>query len=214
MIRILMFALLIATLPITSAHSRPQHDYRWPERHLHVPTIESRLSAWEKRMQEHHAILMNSFHPKILRWREQLRELKTTGPLQFDHLVTVNELVNADITYVDDYSHYRKNDYWAELDLALMEGGDCEDIALAKAVMLLALGLAPDHKHLLIGYLIEDGRNDAHAVLVVDVDPHPDKQEHYVMRSITNDVLLLADYEFKPVYAVDSEGVLVFKQAN
>ena len=180
----------------------------YEEIRIHNEKIESRLSNWYDRARLHYDQMNTSTNPRIVAWREQLVEL------DFQYEVTalkkMNEFVNADVDYVDDYHHFHKADYWAEPETVLTEGGDCEDIALVKAATLRRFNWPGDKMHLLVGFLTERGKKESHAVLLVETS----EGEQLVMRSITADVVPLSEFQFVPVYAVDRYGTLIVKSKS
>jgi predicted transglutaminase-like cysteine proteinase len=149
-----------------------------------------------------------STNPRIVAWREQLVELDFQ--YEVNALEKLNEFVNADVDYVDDYHHFHKADYWAEPETVLTEGGDCEDIALVKAATLRRFNWPGDKVHLLVGFLTERGKKESHAVLLVETS----EGEQLVMRSINDDVVPLSKFPFVPVYAVDRYGTLIVKSKS
>lgn len=200
---ILALAILITAMPLQAGYHL--HDYT--ETRVHNQKIEERLAEWIHRARQHRAILLESDHPKIVQWREQISSIEFTD--QITGLQRLNAVVNSDVIYVDDYSHYHLKDYWALPDQTLEEGGDCEDIALLKAASLFLVGW-PEHKmHLLVGFLTERGTPESHAVLLVETD---DGHQH-ILRSITDEVVTPDLFAFTPIYAVDKQGTLVVKPA-
>lgn len=89
----------------------------------------------------------------------------------------VNQWVNWHVRYRSDPA-----DEWASASTTLRRGfGDCEDFALAKMALLLALGVPSDEMYLV---LLRDRRLDQHAVLVVNRGGR-----HYVLDNRTDMVL-------------------------
>ncbi len=177
----------------------------YEEVRVHNAKIEARLSDWSKRARLHADHMTISDNPKLVRWREQLALLDFDDELAA--LKELNLFINQDIIYLDDYHHFHKSDYWADPETALMEGGDCEDIALVKASVLNRFNWPHNRMHLLVGILTERGRKESHAVLLVETSTG----DQLILRSITDDVVHLSDYEFIPIYAVDQNGTLIIK---
>ena len=180
----------------------------YEEIRVHNAKIETRLSDWLARAQQHADHMTISKHPTLVKWREQMVELDFSD--EVGALEQLNEFINDDITYLDDYHHFHKSDYWADPETTLVEGGDCEDIALVKASVLQRFGWPADRKHLLVGLLTERGRKESHAVLLVETSTG----EQLIMRSITDEVVHPSDYEFIPIYAVDQHGTLIVKSRD
>lgn len=79
-----------------------------------------------------------------------------------DTIGMVNQWVNWHVRFRDDAA----GDEWASAPETLRRGfGDCEDFAMAKMGLLLALGVSPDDMYLV---LLRDQRQTEHAVLVVN----------------------------------------------
>jgi predicted transglutaminase-like cysteine proteinase len=170
--------------------------------------IESRLADWLNRARLHADHMTTSDHPTLVKWREQLAMLDFSD--EVSALQQLNKFINDDITYVNDYHHFHKSDYWADPETTLLEGGDCEDIALIKASVLQRFGWPAERKHLLVGLLTERGRKESHAVLLVETSTG----DQLILRSITDEVVHPSDYDFIPIYAVDQHGTLIVKSRN
>jgi len=179
------------------------HDYL--EIRIENQKIMAAMQDWLQRSKNHQHHLEHSDHEVIASWRQKLKSVHFNSELE--GLQKLNTMINADVVYRDDYSHYHKKDYWAEPDLVLEEGGDCEDIALLKAASLLRLQWPAARMQLLIGYLTEADRKESHAVLLVIT-----RQGHQViMRSVKNEIVPPDRFPFLPIYAVNGEGVFLVK---
>lgn len=180
----------------------------YEEIRIHNAKIEDRLSDWLTRSRLHADHLNNSPDPKIANWRKQMAGLDFHD--EITGLRKLNRLINSDITYIDDYHHFHKVDYWADPETALTEGGDCEDIALLKAATLHRFNWPDNKMHLLVGFLTERGKKESHAVLLVETS----SGEQLILRSITNDVVYPSEFDFIPIYAVDRTGTLIVKSKD
>lgn len=180
----------------------------YEEVRVHNAKIEARLSEWSKRARLHADQMTISENPKLVKWREQLALLDFGD--EVTALKELNLFINDDIIYLDDYHHFHKSDYWADPETAIVEGGDCEDIALVKAATLHRFGWPGERMHLLVGFLLERGKKESHAVLLVETADG----DELIMRSITDAVVHPSQFDFIPVYAVDQFGTLVVKNRN
>lgn len=180
----------------------------YEEIRLHNAKIEARLADWSQRARLHADSMTTSDHPRIERWREQLVELDFSD--ERTALKKLNRFINEDVRYVDDYHHFHKTDYWADPETTVTEGGDCEDIALVKAATLKRFGWPAGRMHLLVGFLLERGKKESHAVLLVETAAG----DQLILRSITDAVVHPSEFDFIPVYAVDQNGTLVVKSRN
>ena len=130
-----IFISLLPIFHIRQGFASETHNYR--EIRIENVQIEATLQNWIERAQSHWKKLNTSNHKKIVLWRNQLEEIDLTN--EYQALQQLNRMINEDVMYRDDYSHFHVKDYWAEPDVTLEEGGDCEDIALLKAASLLRL---------------------------------------------------------------------------
>jgi len=199
----LCISLMVSVPPVTANVPELYEEIR-----IHNKKIEARFSNWSDRARSHADHMNHSKNPHIIKWREQLTELDFHD--EISDLKKMNEMINADVTYVDDYHHFHKADYWADPETALTEGGDCEDIALVKAATLYRFDWPADRVHLLVGYLLERGKKESHAVLMVETS----NGDELILRSITDDVVHPSDFAFIPIYAVDQSGTLIVKSRN
>lgn len=74
----------------------------------------------------------------------------------------IHHEVNASVIPMTDIEQYQRTEKWTIPDIA----GDCEDYALKKMLLLIRAGIDPKHLHILI---VDDEKNEGHAVLGVDV---------------------------------------------
>ena len=96
-------------------------------------------------------------------------------------LKVTNETMNH-LPWIADRAKYNKDDYWATpLETITTFGGDCEDIAIAKFMMLRIMGVPKDHLRLTYVKIIKTG--EAHMVLAYIDDPDKpiDKQSKPVL---------------------------------
>lgn len=185
--------------------SRTDTFEMYEEIRVHSSKLEARLADWSKRAEQHSYNMRTSDHYKLVHWRTQLSSLNFHDELS--GLKKLNRMINNDIAYIDDYHHYHKEDFWADPETTLIEGGDCEDIALVKAATLKLFDWPNNKMHLLVGYLTERGKKESHAVLLVETSDG----DQLVLRSITNDVVHPSEFGFIPAFAVDSAGTLIVK---
>lgn len=200
---IIVVVTALVALPVWSGVPELYEEIR-----LHNAKIEARLADWSERTRLHAESMATSSDPKIRRWREQLTEIDFSDELS--GLSKLNRFINDDVTYVDDYHHFHKTDYWADPETAITEGGDCEDIALVKAATLKRIGWPAERMHLLVGFLVERGKKESHAVLLVETSDG----DQLILRSITDAVVHPSEFDFIPVYAVDQYGTLIVKSTN
>lgn len=80
------------------------------------------------------------------------------------HLPSVNHHVNK-VSYIEDSANYEQQDYWAAPREFFGKGGDCEDYAITKYLLLRELGIDPDSMRIVV--VMDAQRDTAHAVLAV-----------------------------------------------
>jgi predicted transglutaminase-like cysteine proteinase len=115
-------------------------------------------------------------------------------------LALLNLHVNR-YSYVEDRINWRQLDYWATpLQFLARSGGDCEDFAITKYLVLRELGVEPDDLRIVI---VRDRlRGIAHAVLAVYVDGRA-----LILDNQRDDVVvaeLVRNYV--PVYSLNERG--------
>lgn len=204
LISFVTFAVLSLVISADFGWASIDHDYK--EIRIENERIMATMRDWIRRTHQHKGHLENSTHKTIASWREQLQEIHFDN--EYQGLLRLNAVINSDVIYRDDYSHYHRKDYWAEPDVVLEEGGDCEDIALLKAASLLRLKWPPGRMQLLVGYLVENGRRESHAVLMVIT-----REGHQViMRSTSDEVVKPDRFPFLPLFAVNGEGLFLVKK--
>ena len=76
------------------------------------------------------AILARVRRRAIQRWQALFPQLQDVD--EATKLKAVNAFFNAEIRFVGDLKHWKKDDYWATPEAASTHGGDCEDFVIAK----------------------------------------------------------------------------------
>ncbi|MFT5542454.1 MAG: putative transglutaminase-like cysteine proteinase, partial [Arenicella sp.] len=80
-----------------------------------------------------------------------------------DQLYAVNRFFNR-VAFVDDKTHWGKNDYWATpIEFLATNKGDCEDFTIAKYFSLIELGVPAQKLRLM--YVTATRPRQAHMVL-------------------------------------------------
>ncbi|WP_182911949.1 transglutaminase-like cysteine peptidase [Sphingomonas cavernae] len=109
-------------------------------------------------------------------------------------IALVNSWVNHRVAYVDEAS--RRGDHWSLPSETLLRGrGDCEDYALAKRAMLLALGV--DARSLFLVVVRDLVRRRDHAILVV-----PGDRGAVILDNASNRILSATDAAgYRPIFS-------------
>lgn len=114
-------------------------------------------------------------------------------------LAEINRAVNQH-RYVSDLDNYAVPDHWATLAEFEARSGDCEDYAIAKYMLLKALGVAPQQMRIAV---VQDlVTRQSHAVLSVEV-----AATRYILDNQAATVLPdTAIDRYRPIYSVNEQG--------
>ena len=116
-------------------------------------------------------------------------------------LQAVNRWVNRNIDYAEDRAIWSRRDYWATAEETIAIGkGDCEDLAILKYQILVALGV--DRRDLYLTLARDLARNADHAVLIVRHGG-----SYYLLDNAT-DAILPANvaYDYRPTLSFNSQS--------
>ena len=197
----------LATLLLTRVRS--SHASSYLTFRVRAPQLEARFRNWWNRAEGYAEDLVTSKHPSVVQFHHSLSAIPgDLGSIEF--IGTVNNVVNAAATYVEDYRSGRGRDQWASPIEFLERGGDCEDFALTKAATLYSLGWPLDSTYLLVGELDRPpAMPTGHAVLVAVLGNRQDS--HLILDSISDRVVSLQRYQgFRPIYGLDRKGAIMF----
>ncbi len=126
-----------------------------------APDVEKRLTDWIAIAKREAKTLRASDNPTIARWR---RAFDAVGQGDERGLAeAVNLAVNRDIRYLPDWKHGSKDAWYGPIE-TLKVGGDCEDYALLKGIILNTRGWPGERLHLVAGVLHSGA---AHMMLAV-----------------------------------------------
>ncbi len=144
--------------------------------------------------------------------------LKNQGKTVQEKLRIANDTMNH-LPWIADKIHWDKADYWATpMETIATFGGDCEDIAIAKFIMLRHLGIPATHLRLNYVKIKKTGEN--HMVLAyVDRIDLPRAQRGagvWILDNVDQKVKKLSERtDLMEIYATDAEGnVVVFKDTD
>lgn len=113
--------------------------------------------------------------------------------------VGVNDVANR-IPYVNDSNIYGKTDYWATPIEFAKNGGDCEDYAIMKYVLLRTLGVPEERLRIVI--LQDMQKNIPHAILVVYSENGPVVLDNQI-KTVTH-VDRISHY--KPIFSINRDS--------
>ncbi|WP_458775139.1 transglutaminase-like cysteine peptidase [Desulforhopalus sp. 52FAK] len=127
-----------------------------------------------------------------------------------EKLKLVNRTLN-NIPWIADSQHWKKSDYWASpMETITTFGGDCEDFAVAKWLVLRHLGIKPEHFRLAYVKIKATGEN--HMVLLYISNPSepPEQWEAYVLDNYDPEVKKGSERtDLIAVYLTDRDGTIV-----
>lgn len=140
---------------------------------------------------------------RVGRWLALRKRLQHQSSLTELYKVQLaNDFFNA-IPWRADLDHWQREDYWATpLETLLSNGGDCEDLAIAKYFTLLASGIEPDR--LRLTYVWRLAPRQAHLVLAYFP---PNGGEALILDNLNKSALALSQRN-------DLEAVYSFNEAK
>jgi predicted transglutaminase-like cysteine proteinase len=143
---------------------------------------------------------------RVTAWRQLIADAR--GLEERQQLERVNRFFNR-VEFVDDYVHWGEVDYWATpLETLTSNGGDCEDLSIAKYFALRELGVADER--LRLTYVKALHLNQAHMVLAYF--PRPDA-EPLVLDNLIAEIRPAADrQDLAPVYSFNGDGLWLARE--
>jgi len=132
-----------------------------------------------------------------------------------EKLDLVNRTLNH-LPWIADADHWKKSDYWASpMETIATFGGDCEDIAIVKWVVLRHLGIAAEHLRLAFVKIRQTGEN--HMVLLYVENPAApvEQQKAYVLDNYVEDIKRGSERtDLLGVYFTDAHGTVALIEYN
>ena len=132
-----------------------------------------------------------------------------------EKLKLVNETLNH-VPWIADAEHWQEANYWATpMETITTFGGDCEDIAIAKWLVLEHLGVSINH--LRLAYVKVRVTGEDHMVLLYIVNPSdpPEKQDAYVLDNMIDQVKLDTErMDLIAIFDFDVDGNVVLIEDN
>lgn len=149
----------------------------------------------EKRMRYLHDIIMKNQDKSV---EEKLR--------------LVNDTMN-NLPWIADEQHWKKADYWAPpIETIATFGGDCEDIAIAKWIMLRTLGIPGENLRLVFANIKQKG--EYHMVLAyvgrIDIPREERGKTTWILDNVNKKVMKAEERkDLLYIYAIDNENTMV-----
>lgn len=171
--------------------------------------VSSEFQPWSENVFTHIGQEYGADAEKRFRWLHQF-VLENQDIPDMEKVEKVNQALNH-LPWIADSQKWQQADYWATpLETIATFGGDCEDIAIAKWVVLRNLGLSADH--LALAYVKIKKTGEDHMVLLFIRNPSaPEGQaEVYVLDNYVEEVKLGSERtDLLAVYAFDAKGTVV-----
>jgi predicted transglutaminase-like cysteine proteinase len=167
------------------------------------------FQPWSERVFEYVAQEYGADAEKRLRFlHDMIRDSQDLSDME--KVVLVNKTLNR-LPWISDATQWQKADYWAApIETIATFGGDCEDIAIVKWVMLVHLGITKERLRLAYVKIRQTGEN--HMVLLFVKNPTAalEELEVYVLDNYVEEVK--RGYErtdLLAVYITDVDGNIV-----
>lgn len=159
---------------------------------FHQGLVSLSLAAWEppavsEKVFQYIADQYGAHAEKRMRYLKRIIHDNHQLPID-KKLVLVNRTMNR-LPWIADATHWKQADYWATpLETIATFGGDCEDIAIAKWVVLNMMGVSNDH--LRLAYVVVKKTGEKHMVLLYVTNPQmsPDKWNVMVLDNLVPEV--------------------------
>ena len=143
---------------------------------------------------------------RLIGWQSLIKSHNNKN--EKEKLTLVNSFINQ-TRFVDDITHWGKQDYWATpIELLATNGGDCEDFSIAKYFTLREMGV-PDER-MRITYVKSLKLNQAHMVLTYYPSPDSDP---LVLDNLINDVKPASKRsDLLPIYSFNAQDLWLAKE--
>jgi predicted transglutaminase-like cysteine proteinase len=152
---------LLVGLALATPAFAAQSPFQNTDPIMQVPVMQmslARLPKWTQVESRHNSQVQQGSAV----WQQAVAELN--GLNESDLLSAVNTFVNQ-ARYVSDDRNYGTADHWATFTDLFQRGGDCEDYAIAKYLLLRALGIPSSRMRILV--MRASGGIAEHSVLIV-----------------------------------------------
>lgn len=143
---------------------------------------------------------------RVKDWLSLIEQSK--GKTDIEKIGLVNDFFNR-LQFVSDSSHWGKEDYWATpVETLATNGGDCEDLSIAKYFTLRSLGVREEHLRLV--YVKSLRLDQAHMVLTYSTVPGA---VPWVLDNLVGEIKPATERaDLQPVYSFNVQGLWLAKQ--
>lgn len=183
---------VVSVLAIAGPASADEMNFR--------PWSDNLFVQFEKEFGEDAAQRLRNIHDLIVSNRDEPVEVK---------LRVANDTLNQ-LPWITDRDKYDEDDYWATpLETIATFGGDCEDMAIGKFMMLRLMGVPKEN--LRLTYVTIWTTGEAHMVLAYIDNPAAPMPEQSVLVLDNYETRILPAKErmdLKALYLVDADGRL------
>jgi predicted transglutaminase-like cysteine proteinase len=146
---------------------------------------------------QHVCTSLNDTHCVPAEWQALLDQLKGLDLRQ--QIALVNQAMNRH-PYVTTMQNWHQSMYWETAFEFLRYGGQCQDYAIAKYLLLRAAGLPADQMRMVV--LRDTALDLDHAVLAVYVDGAPQ-----LLDNLRRDIVAASDVDdYRPYYSINENG--------
>ena len=189
-----LFIFLFIAGPVSAANLQP-----WSE-NVFVEIKKEHGPDSEKRMRKLHDIILKNQDKSI---EEKLR--------------LVNDTMN-NLPWIADEQHWKKADYWASpIETIASFGGDCEDIAIAKWIVLRTLGIPRENLRLVFANIKQKG--EYHMVLAyvgrIDIPREERLKSTWILDNVNKKVMRADERkDLLYIYAIDRKIGAVRENTN
>lgn len=152
-----LLALIVTATPILAA----QTPYRGADPMMQVPAMQislARLPQWTSTASRH----LSQVRSGSAEWLAAVSGISVSGT---DLLSAVNTYVN-NARYISDLDNWGDADHWATPTDLFTRGGDCEDYAIAKYLLLRQAGVPASQMRILV--MRAANNIPEHSVLIVE----------------------------------------------
>lgn len=176
------------------------------------PLLVNEEQALRDHTAENHAVGAIERLDQWLALRQELRRSSTLGELEKVRMA--NDFFNA-LPWRADADNWHREDYWATpLETLVVNGGDCEDLAIAKYFTLLSSGIDVDRLRLTYVWQLTVGselKSQAHMVLAYFSDSHG---EPLILDNLNRELVALsARADLEAVYSFNDRKLWLANDA-
>lgn len=181
---------------------------------LLLPPLAAGYQPWSENVYHYVKEKYGDQAEKRIRFLNKLIHENQNAPVA-KKLQLVNNTLNH-LPWIADQKHWKSSDYWATpMETITTFGGDCEDIASAKWLMLRYLGIPKEN--LALAYVRIKKTFEAHIVLLYFPDPDipASKRDPLVLDNYVRTIQKGSERnDLWAIYSIDTKGTIVLYTDN